>query len=100
MALEHDQILPLSQVDNQVCEQFAVHPNLGTLQELFNDGDLMFFANTGVLTKPTDDENYGRDTETQLFAHNVRRCICFHRIITCQISPDMSTVDATRCSKA
>jgi uncharacterized protein (DUF1501 family) len=37
---------------------------------LFNDGDLLFFANTGVLTKETDKENYWRDTETQLFAHN------------------------------
>lgn len=72
VALEHDQILPLSPstVDNQVCEQFAVHPNLGTLQKLFDGGDLVFFANTGALTKPTDKENYQKDTETQLFAHD------------------------------
>jgi uncharacterized protein (DUF1501 family) len=60
----------LNSVDNQVCERFGVHPNLPTMQQLFNDGDLLFFANTGVLTKPTDKERYGRDTVTQLFAHN------------------------------
>lgn len=57
-------------LENQVCETFGVHPELGTVQQLFNDGDLLFFANTGVLTKPTDKENYWRDTVTQLFAHN------------------------------
>lgn len=37
---------------------------------MYNDGDLLFFSNIGVLTKETDKENYWRDTETQLFAHN------------------------------
>ena len=39
---------------NQVCETFGVHPELGSVQQLFNNGDLLFFANTGVLTKLTD----------------------------------------------
>jgi len=55
---------------NQVCETFGVHPQLGSVQQLFNRGDLLFFANTGVLTKVTDKENYRKDTQTNLFAHN------------------------------
>jgi len=57
-------------INNQACETFGVHPDLDSVQKMFNDGDLLFFANTGVLTKETDRENYSRDTETQLFAHN------------------------------
>eukprot|EP00804_Cyclotella_cryptica_P014145 CCRYP_005584-RA/>CCRYP_005584-RA protein AED:0.03 eAED:0.03 QI:259/1/1/1/0.94/0.9/20/117/3951 len=56
--------------DNQVCETFGVHPKLEAVQEMYNDGDLLFFTNTGVLTKETDKQNYWRDTATQLFAHN------------------------------
>ena len=41
------------------------HSNLG----LFFGQDLLFFANAGVLTKPSDKDNY-KHTKTQLFAHN------------------------------
>lgn len=37
---------------------------------MYNDGDLLFFTNTGILTKETDKQNYNQDTVTQLFAHN------------------------------
>ena len=55
---------------NQICESFGVHPQLKAVQGMYNEGDLLFFTNTGVLTKETDKQNYWRDTETQLFAHN------------------------------
>lgn len=70
IALEREQLNVLNNVDNQGCETFGVHPQLTTVKTLFNEGDLLFFANTGVLTKETDKENYWRDTETNLFAHN------------------------------
>jgi len=71
IALTKDDTLNvLNDVTNQVCTKFAVHPQLGSVQQMFNNNDLLFFANTGVLTKETDKENYWRDTETQLFAHN------------------------------
>jgi uncharacterized protein (DUF1501 family) len=57
-------------VANQICEKFGVHPQLEAVQGMYNDGDLLFFTNTGVLTKETDKQNYSRDTVTQLFAHN------------------------------
>jgi uncharacterized protein (DUF1501 family) len=56
--------------DNQICSKFGVHPKLEAVQEMYRDGDLLFFTNTGVLTKLTDKQNYSRDTATQLFAHN------------------------------
>ena len=56
--------------DNQICETFGVHPKLQAVQQMYNDGDLLFFTNTGVLTKETDKHNYRSDTVTQLFAHN------------------------------
>lgn len=70
IALQKEDLNVLNAVDNQTCDTFGVHPELGSVQQMFNEGDLLFFANTGVLTKETDKENYWRDTETQLFAHN------------------------------
>jgi uncharacterized protein (DUF1501 family) len=70
IALVREDLNVLTDVTNQVCETFGVHPRLGSVKDLFNDGDMLFFANTGVLTVLTDKENYWRDTETQLFAHN------------------------------
>ncbi len=70
IALEHSELLVLNETTNQACEHFGVHPQLGSVQEMFNEGDLLFFSNTGVLTKMTNRKDYNKDTVTQLFAHN------------------------------
>jgi len=70
IAISRNLLLELNEVSNQVCEKFGVHPNLGALKAMFDDGDLLFFANTGDLTKETTKENYLKDTESTLFAHN------------------------------
>jgi len=56
--------------DNQVCESFGIHSSLKTVRQLYLDGDLSFFANTGVLTAPVTKLNYYKVTKTQLFAHD------------------------------
>jgi hypothetical protein len=58
------------QANSQVCETFGVHRDLGAVQQLYNDEDLLFFANTGVMSQPVTKENYNVLTQTQLFAHN------------------------------
>jgi Ni2+-binding GTPase involved in maturation of urease and hydrogenase len=74
VALDHASLKVLNgNMTNQDCETFGVHPRLGSLQKMFNDRDLLFFTNTGELTKETDKENYWRDTKTQLFAHNFQQ---------------------------
>eukprot|EP00934_Nitzschia_sp_Nitz4_P007090 Nitzschia sp. Nitz4//scaffold25_size161228//48616//54500//NITZ4_002422-RA/size161228-snap-gene-0.22-mRNA-1//-1//CDS//3329544562//7080//frame0 len=55
---------------DQPCSQFAVHPNIPIVQELYNNGDLAFFANIGVLDKPVDNTNYADETRSELFAHD------------------------------
>lgn len=55
---------------NQPCSQFAVHPDLKIVEELYKAGDLTFFANTGVLNAPSTKQNYRAVTKTSLFAHN------------------------------
>ena len=55
--------------DDQVCEKFSIHPNLPIVQELYNEEDLLFFVNTGVLTFPTNKTNWFKSA-TPLFAHN------------------------------
>ena len=71
IALGRDELRPLNNVTGQVCEKFGVHPSFVGVQQMFNDKELLFYANTGGLTKETDKENYRRDTEQGLFAHNL-----------------------------
>jgi uncharacterized protein (DUF1501 family) len=71
IALGKEELHPLNNVTGQVCETFGVHPSLGSVQQMFNDNELLFFTNAGGLTKETDKENYRKDTEQGLFAHNL-----------------------------
>lgn len=44
--------LPIdASTSNQVCSEFGLHPNLPAIQSLYTDKDLLFFANTGVMTE-------------------------------------------------
>lgn len=45
---EFDVKIPASE---QPCSQFALHDELVFLQELYNDGNVIFFANTGVVNQ-------------------------------------------------
>jgi uncharacterized protein (DUF1501 family) len=55
---------------NQPCSQFVVHPDLEVVFRLYNEGDLAFFANAGVLNRPVTKDNYYQRTKTALFGHN------------------------------
>jgi len=55
----------------QPCSQFAVHPDLKVVEELYKTGDLAFFANTGVLNAPSTKKTYSTVTKTNLFSHNM-----------------------------
>jgi hypothetical protein len=72
IALDASNVLPLNGNNGttQPCEAFTVHSALSMLQQLYNDQDLLFMANVGVLTEPCDKSNCKLKTETQLFAHN------------------------------
>jgi len=70
VALSKLKLLEIPANSNQVCESFGVHSNLKNVRQLYLDGDLLFFANTGVLTAPVTKNNYNTVTKTQLFAHD------------------------------
>ena len=55
---------------NQPCSSFGVHENLTEVKSLYDQGDLIFIANAGLLAKPVTTENYDGETPVQLFAHN------------------------------
>jgi len=69
VAIPRQGLLPIN-ATNQVCETFGIHANLPVIRDMYNDGDLLFFTNTGVLTQEVDKSNYRGLTKTQLFAHN------------------------------
>jgi uncharacterized protein (DUF1501 family) len=55
----------------QPCDSFVVHPELTFLKRLYDDGDLVFFANTGVVNQNAmTRSNFQMKARTQLFAHN------------------------------
>ena len=57
-------------MDGQPCQEFSLHPKLTTIKDLYVDGDLSFFFNTGVMNAASDKTNYNDVTQTRLFAHD------------------------------
>jgi uncharacterized protein (DUF1501 family) len=55
---------------NQPCETFGIHEQLTLLKELYDDDQVNFIANAGLLAKPVTVDNYRGETPVQLFAHN------------------------------
>jgi len=74
VALPRESLLPLdATASDQPCEVFGVHAKLTNLAQLYQEGDALFVANIGVLTKPTDKVQYESDERTQLFDHEKQR---------------------------
>jgi hypothetical protein len=53
----------------QPCSSFGIHENLPVLKTLYDQGELIFIANAGLLAKPVTAANYNAETPVQLFAH-------------------------------
>ena len=71
VGLKPAQTLPLSgdTSGTQPCAQFSIHGGLSAVQQLYDDSDLLFMANVGVLTEYVNRDNYVLRTETPLFSH-------------------------------
>ena len=55
----------------QPCSVFAIHGEMSLLKELYDAGDLIFFANTGVLAEANSTKNnYRQKNRMNLSAHN------------------------------
>lgn len=71
VAIAKNRLLPINaDGQTQPCTRFGLHPELPIVKQLYEDGDMAFFANTGVLSQPVNKDNYYVLTNTQLFAHN------------------------------
>ena len=60
----------------QVCSRFGIHPKLPRVQELYNQGDALFFANVGPLVVPLTKQDVINDAKPVpaiLYAHNVQQ---------------------------
>lgn len=56
---------------NQICTKFGIHPHLQHLQTLYNEEDLVFVSNIGVLQESVTELNWRDKTKISLFAHNL-----------------------------
>ena len=58
---------------SQFCSRFGMHPNLSFLKSLYDDGDLLWVANVGILPEHVTKDNWrAKTSNTELFAHNIQ----------------------------
>ena len=53
----------------QPCSSFGINENLPFLKNLYDQEDLIFIANAGLLAKSVNVTNYQAETPVALFAH-------------------------------
>lgn len=74
-ALGQSRLIPIPDTTGaQPCGMFGMHDSMGRLAQLYSDGDLLWFANTGALTEPTtveDFKNKDKGLPPSLFSHNI-----------------------------
>ena len=70
--------IPLSRLEsihahgsNQTCSEYGVNSDFDILAELYDNEELIFLANTGVLSKPMTRDNWQEESSFQPFAHNI-----------------------------
>lgn len=74
IALTDSEILSIDAMNsNQTCSTFGVNRELSFLKSLYDDEDLVFLANIGVLTEPVTIADYSEKTRSRLFAHDAMR---------------------------
>ena len=77
IALPLASILPIGVPSGaQVCNTFALHPNLPRLKQLYDQRDALFMANIGPLVEPVTKEEFQRRTKElpeSLFSHNIQQ---------------------------
>ena len=71
VALSDAELLPISTSETgQVCNDFAIHHKLKHLHDQYNKGQVIFFANTGLLSEKVNRTNASEKEKSILFAHN------------------------------
>ncbi|KAL7541246.1 hypothetical protein ACHAXR_012136 [Thalassiosira sp. AJA248-18] len=69
-AIAKDDLISIT-TTGQDCTEFGVNKKFKLLSDLYAEGEALFFANTGVLSKPmTKHDEWVKETSFQLFAHN------------------------------
>lgn len=72
LAIARDALLPLSPL-NSMPADYGLHPEMGDLKTLFDEGKLSFIGNVGTLVEPTLQSDYVNkrvELPPQLFSHN------------------------------
>jgi uncharacterized protein (DUF1501 family) len=69
-ALKQGELLDITTDEStQKCTKFGINSAFPIARDMYNNGDAIFFANSGVLRAPVDKTNY-TTTGSRLFAHN------------------------------
>jgi len=72
--LKQDLLTISASTSDQICDTFGLHPNLNNLKTLYNEKELLFIANMGLLQQTGITEQNWRslNSETNLFSHNTQ----------------------------
>lgn len=79
IALKNKELLPVG-ATSQPCSTFGIHHQFPLAKRLYDDADLLFLANVGVLTEPVTKANFGLKTETQVSTN--RFSLLFTSVLT------------------
>ncbi len=73
IAVPKADLLPIDAGSNQVCSTFGLHPNFSHIKSLYDNGELLWVANMGVLQQYCTENDWSDKTsDTALFAHNIQ----------------------------
>jgi len=73
-ALDKGQLLTINAADSdQVCNTFGLHRAIPFLKQLYEDEDLAFLANVGLLNEPMTKWDWKAKTSFRIGAHNLQR---------------------------
>jgi len=64
-----DTTISVPSENNQPCSEFAIHHKFPVLNDMYENGNLLFFANTGAMDTKLNNTNFKTST-LQLFAHD------------------------------
>ena len=81
-SIPKDDLLPIDSTDLQhECDEFGVHPEIPLLADLYNESQAIFFANAGIIAKPTTKyDNWKKESSVfRPFSHNTMQS-AFHKL--------------------
>ena len=79
LRLETSEMIKIDATNStQPCTHFGLHASLPGVAQLYNEKEVLFFANSGHLQKNVNRKNFQTETQAQLFGHHTMTTESFY----------------------